>query len=502
MIEIHNNFLKVKSTDNLFKAFQIYFRVINSSNYTENDEIIDLYTIDKNGDMIIPPGFDMFIPDSQDKVDMRVKVLPEPLSNIDFDELAIMSDKVVLRDDQILAIKKMIYLKNGLLQLPTGIGKSEIIAGFLKCIRMIVGHDVPTIILEPTVKLVTSTVERFNKYGIKAKEYSDCRGTIDGIIITHPMSLLNDLKKNNKLFDSVKIFIADECQHLQSDSWSTIVNSLPVVEYRLGLSALVIDPDKVPITTINKLDYSELMAIGGTGNILMEMKPSFYIDNKVLATPILFRINHSADEWIRKDLDWHQIRKHRLESDSRTNKIAKISSYLANSGYKSLILVGTKNHAYRIMEMINNYGLGDYCRCTFGGETYYKWDEEESKPEKCKDEDTYSKFEEGEFRIFIGTSHIYEGADIPNLDVIIPCSIGKQSRRVIQGVGRALRKSKKSKHGYAYIIDFTDHNCLVLSKHSRERYKIYTNTLGITKDRIYNNITFEKFKEIFHDLEA
>lgn len=502
MVEVYNNYLKVSRNDLLFKKLRRYLQVVEDSYGDKEPDIIDLFQLDDYGDMIILPGLDGFIPKSEERVDKRIKELPEPTVDIPFEELAVMSDKIMLRDDQIIAVKKATYLKNGILQLPTGIGKSEIIAGFLKVINFLVGHDIPTVILEPTTRLVEGTVERLNSYGIQAKNYSDCRGEIDGIIITHPSSLMNDLDKNSHLLNEIKIFIADECQHLRAQQWSRTVASLPKVEYRLGLSALVVDPNKLPITDIHKLDYEEIMAIGGTGNILMDMKASYYIQKGVLATPILFRLLHSADEWVRKDLDWTQVRKYRLESDKRTDKVAKVSAYLSNSGYKTLILVGTKKHAYKMMKMINDYGAGDICRCTFGGNKYYRWDEDKDKEVNCnKEEDTYDMYEKGKLRIFIGTSHIYEGADIPNLDVIIPASIGKKDRRVIQGIGRALRRSKKSKYGYAFIVDFTDNNCKVLSKQSRERLKIYTQNLGITNDRIYNGISFEVFKKIFHDIE-
>ena len=501
MIEVYNNKLIVDSKDPLFDKLRLFLRYVDetSGSRKSEPEVKYLFRLNRKGQMEILPGLDMFIPSTEERVDKRVSTLPE-LRELNFEKLAVMSDKVTLRDDQIIAVRKMYYLKTGLLQLPTGIGKSEIMAGFLKCINEYIGYDLDTIILEPTIKLVNDTVKRFNNYGIKAKPYAKSRGKVEGIIITHPKSLINDLRKNPHLLDNVKIFLGDEIQHIKCDTWCSIIYNLPNVEYRLGLSALVIDEDKLPVDNIHKLDYTEIMAIGGIGDVLMHMKSSFYIQRGILSTPVLFRIENSANEPIRKYNNWTQIRKYRLESRARATKIANISSYLAVCGYKSLILVGTKAHAYEIMKLIGSLGLKDQCRCTFGGNQYFELDEHDN-PVKCKDpKQVYSDFEKGDVKIFIGTSHIFEGADVPNLDAVILSGVGKHPRRVIQGIGRALRKTKTGK--YAYIIDFTDHSDYILSKHSLDRLEYCKNLVGVSTDKIYSFISYEDFKLEFYRLEG
>jgi superfamily II DNA/RNA helicase len=165
-----------------------------------------------------------------------------------------------------------------------------------------------------------------------------------------------------------------------------------------------------------------------------------------------------------------------------------------------LILVGTKEHAYRILELVHSYGLGEVCRCSFGGGTYFRFDEEKNSVVKCKDEDTMEGFESGKLKILIGTSHIYEGADIPNLDIIILASVGKGLRKYIQGVGRGLRRSKTGK--YAHIIDFTDHYDRVLAKHSHDRLDMFRTVIGVSDSNIYDSLSFEKFKQMFCSIEG
>lgn len=510
MIEVYNNFCVVRSSDKeLIDSLSSYLKSIDDSD-KENLIVKNLYLIDKNGDMVFPRGLDYLIPDQFDRVFKDEITIPENFS-IDYDKLAHSFGDILLRDDQILSIKKMLFCRRGIIQAATGSGKSEIVAGFIKALKVICDELPNIIILEPTLVLVNGMIERLKKYGIDATPYSECRGSISGVVVTHPMSLNNDLDKDENLLASVKVFISDEGHHLKATTWYTLLNAMPNLEFSIAMSASVIEPSRLPITDLSKLKYDETMVIGATGNVILDIPPSYYIERGILARPILFRILNSASEFIERSAksgrskrsnDWHSIRKNRLESEYRTSLISRIASFLSYSGYKSLILVGTKDHAFRILKMIHEIGLSDNCRCSFGSNEFYRYDNESDSVVECnKSEDTLREFNDGEFNILIGTSHLYEGADIKSLDCVILASIGKTLRKVIQGVGRAIRKTKTSKKGYAYIVDFTDHNDKILSYHSMKRVEMLTSIVGVSESDIYSRVSFEEFKTIFSNLE-
>lgn len=499
MIEVRNNFGRVSSSDpGLINSLTQYLVSVDKSD-KDNPVVQPLYNIDSNGDLLIPYGLLKFIPDSVSRIDKKSEEIPNEFE-IDYDKIAHSFGNIVLRDDQLIGIRKMLLLRRGIMQLATGAGKTEIMAGFLMGLKEICGYIPDTIILEPTLLLVNSTVERLRRYGIDVSAYSESRGSISGVLVTHPTSLNNDLEKNPDLLRNLKVFLSDEGHHLQADTWNRLLVSCSNIEFSIAMSASVIDPNRIPIVELGRLDYNEVLVVGATGDVIMNIPPSYYIQKGILANPILFRLSNPADEYCRKEYDWHQIRKYRLESPARTQLVAKCSAFLANSGYKVLILVGTKEHAYKILNLIYNYGLGDLCRCSFGGGSYFKWDQESSKAIACKDENTMEGFESGTFKILIGTSHIYEGADIPNLDAVVLSNAGKTLRKVIQGIGRAIRRSKTGK--YAYIIDFTDHFDKVLSKHSKSRRDMCTSIIGVDPSNIFDSCTFESFKQKFYELEG
>ena len=108
-----------------------------------------------------------------------------------------------------------------------------------------------------------------NKYGVPAVPYSESRGVIEGIMVTHPSSLNNDLKKNPDLLKNLKVFLSDEGHHLQADTWNRLLKSAPGIEFSIAMSASVINPARIPVTELNHLDYGEALVIGDTVNIIM-----------------------------------------------------------------------------------------------------------------------------------------------------------------------------------------------------------------------------------------
>lgn len=507
MIEIYNNKLVVKDQLTLCKLIPYLTFDYSRDNETEED-IFKAYTLESDDGtplvegeagtrMTIPKGLLQFLPSDLETVDKSIRTIQD----YDVDGIQDCLEGITLRDDQVLAITKMTKVRNGIIQMATGAGKTECIAGFLINFYNHNGYFPSTLILEPTVHLVEATVKRLNAYGIPAEMYAKNRGTLTGISVTHPMSLNNDLKDDPTILRDLKVFITDECHRLSADTWRSLINYMDNVEFTLGVSASAIYPTKIPVKSLDMLDGDEVRIIGVTGNVILDIPPSYYINHNILARPVLLRMTNPANEhYGQYKSNWGQIRKKVLESPTRTSKISQVASFFSSCGFKCLILVGTKNHAYEVMKYVSRIGLSDKCRSSFGGGIYYKYNDSKDKPVKCSsDENVFQGFEEGKFSIFIGTSHIYEGMDVPNLDVVILGSVGKKLRRIIQGVGRAIRKSKTGNN--AYIVDFTDHCNRVLRTHSLKRATICREIIGVPDSSVYGNLDLSTLKNIILQLE-
>ena len=219
-----------------------------------------------------------------------------------------------------------------------------------------------------------------------------------------------------------------------------------------------------------------------------------------LAIPVLLRFHNDAsyesfNEEVNKG-NWHAVQKVRLQSDKRNEIIVRCSEFFINKGRKVLILVNTIEWSRKLLKMFNEFDMNDSVRASYGGGAFEKISD---SGDLCEDDNCLNRFDNGEFGILIGTSHIYEGTDIKNLDVIILAYGGKKDRLQIQGTGRALRKTKTGK--YAYIVDFTDDGDRMLSRQSNQRFERYKNEMKIPESRIFNDITIGRLSNIFDELE-
>lgn len=404
---------------------------------------------------------------------------------------------IELRPEQELAIIRSLKNHRGLIQAATGAGKTYMICGILQFLRMKFGRYPNSIILVPTQYLMEEFQRNMEELGIESKIYSDCRGKLDGIVIAHPKSLNNDLDKGLIGLNEVEVLIADESHHVAATTWMRLFLGAINAQYVLGFSASIIDSRNLPVNRISDLKYDELKIVESTGDVLIDIPPSYYSDGTVLAKALVARIKYTVTEPISDPKNWHQIRSQQLESDNRSELIVNSARCLNSYGLKVLILINTHEHGYKLLDMFNEIGLSGITACSYGGNTFYQI----INGERVKlSKDSMNKFKTGELQILIGSSHVYEGVDIPNLDAVIMAVVGKNNRKIIQGVGRSLRRTKNGK--YSYVIDFTDDNSGVLHYHSNERRKMYSNLIGVPENRIFDSISIGDFSNLLQNIEV
>ena len=411
-------------------------------------------------------------------------------------------DGITLRNEQIEAVKRALINKRCIIQMGTGSGKSEVMCAITKCLADTNNGIIPTVlVMEPTIRLKTEMIERFRKYSIPCVDYSENRKIIDNCVnICHPQSLGNDLKKDLELLNNVQVLFGDEGHHMKSESWRSPTKMMKNLEYSIVVSASAIDQSHINGKNISNFSYNELLVIGSSGPIVYNIAAGSLINKGSLAKPVLIVLRNLANEEIenykRNYLNWNIVSKIRLQSKARTELIAKTSEFFSNKNRKSLILVHTRSWAYEIMKVLNELGISERARCSFGGGIFEKYNGYEFERDN---DNVFEKFSSGEISILIGTSHLYEGVDIPNLDVLILAYGGRNERLQLQGVGRVLRKTKSGNK--AYIVDFTDSEDIVLSSQCNKRMKRYEDIIGIKKEDIYYDIDIDTLDYIFNIYE-
>lgn len=383
-------------------------------------------------------------------------------------------------------------------------GKTEMMIATIKILTQLNDGICPTVLVfEPTTKLITDTVKRFKQYDVDAVAYSKNRKILPNTVnIAHPKSLGNDLKENPKLLEGVEVLFGDECHHYTCETYRIPTYDMPSLLYSIGVSASAISQEHVGKKKINQYSYNEVLTMGATGALLINITSEYLIAKGDLANPILFRVKYEATEHLNKlfETDWNRVSKVHLQSDRRNHLICRLAENFAKVGRKVLILVNTVEWSRKLLEMFSAMGDYNLVFASYGGGKLEKVTNEWHPQFISGESDCFDRFDSGEYKILIGTTHLYEGADIKNLDVIILAYGGNAERLQVQGLGRALRKTKTGK--YAYVIDFTDDNDLVLSKHSKTRLKRYRDIIGIPKDNIYDCVDESKVDAIFRDREG
>jgi superfamily II DNA or RNA helicase len=481
--------------------YSVYVKsILDYLTYTDpvTKEVALMYTV--ASDLIkIPIGYlsylkiDLTSPDVKDLRRSGIKSVEFNREN--WLKVADILPAIMLREDQTEAVLTALRTKSGIYQMATGSGKTEVICAIIKYWQEEMNITPNILILEPTVQLVNQTIARLAKYGIDATNYIDTR-EVGGIKVTHPASIYNDLVEDPLRLSQIQVIICDEGHHLSAITWRTILDGAMNLEVRLAFSASIIRQENIKFTELTSLDLEELLIVGVMGGVAIHHPPSYYIQLDILAKPYVFRMFNKADEKIVSKtkgrtqarfhgVDYHAIKNDRLGSAARFALCAATVVELCLFNLKTLILVDTKEQATTLLKIFDSMGWGSRARSIFGGQTVMYFNPTTDQPEVV-DEDAIQSLTDGRINILIGTSVMYEGADLPLLDVVVLYSVGIEQRVFIQTIGRVLRKGKTGK--FAYIVDFTDHECNVLRKQSHIRKHMYLDIIGVDDSDIYDGI--------------
>ena len=328
--------------------------------------------------------------------------------------------------------------------------------------------------------------------------------------VTFNVGKVAEYKYNLEIEDNHNYFansvLVSNCHHLKCETWNKLNSMIPNAEYSLGFSALSIDKSEIFNTDIRDFSYESSLIVGSAGRVLMHMDPSYYIEKGIIALPVVFRIKNNVvlpkgfDE-----SDWNKLTKVGLMSIDRTQKVAKVASLFSKHNRKTLILVSEKEYAFTLGKYLVSCGCTSF-GISFGAGTGYVYknyfisDEGiEVEYSEINSMDVIDCLTDGDINIVIATTHLDEGVDISNLDVCILANGGIKDRRIIQRVGRVLRKSKSGK--YAYIIDFTDNGSFILKRHSKSRLEMFKSEIGVPPNNIYNEVSIDEIEKKFLELE-
>lgn len=364
-----------------------------------------------------------------------------------------------LRDYQGEAIDSFLKAKRGVIESPTGSGKTLLALGAAAKL------GVPTLILAHTRNLV-------NQWADAAK--ADCRKQKIAVLVagkwkgdpltaTIIIASLGSLggktvaakkkKFNAQMLARIKFIVGDEVHHSPSKSFTKIVAACDAY-YRLGVSA----------TPFDRADGTGLLLEAYFGPRIHTVSKSRLVAAGHLARGMVafLSCDKPSNLEARKRLTYNEAYKAGIvHNDYRNKKLAKcMAAQVRIHKKRVLCLVREIVHGYKILEATEEYIDQDRV-------AYVTAD----TPANIT-KDILKEFGKGNIDLLIASPVFGEGVDIPSVDVVVVADSGKSVIGTTQKIGRGTRTNKGRKMSYL-VIDVLDTTHKYLIDHAEKRIDIY-----------------------------
>jgi superfamily II DNA or RNA helicase len=324
---------------------------------------------------------------------------------------------VILRDYQNNAIKDILSgindRKNTVIQLPTGTGKTTVIAEALRIWRSNYGKNQRSLVVVHRVELVEQIIERFMQFGIKAGKIKAGEPVNTNFQIQ--VGLIQSLRNPARRPVTLGLIIVDEAHHINASSYSDLISYYDTFKPTvIGVTATPSRLDGKPLGAV----FSQLFEYGQITNFI---NSGFLSPMKHYATgfPELKKIK------VKSTGDYDEKA---LVAEMSNEKIMAnlIKGYEMHSPNKKMIVFAVNTeHAVNIANR--------YCGSGFSAVALdYKTDNDTRRQ-------TVEDFKNGKIQILVNVNLFTEGFDCPDVEVIQLARPTKSLNLYLQMVGRGMR---------------------------------------------------------------
>ena len=364
-----------------------------------------------------------------------------------------------LRDYQYQCVGEAITRKRAILLSPTGSGKSFIIYTLIRW--YLENYNDKVLIIVPTTSLVEQMNSDFWEYGFDVdnevhKIYSGKDKDTDKRVIVSTWQSIYKLPK--VWFEQFGAVFGDECHGFKSKSLMNIMNKASNAEFRFGTTG-----------TLDGSQTHELVLQGLFGKVYRVTTTKQLQDNDTLAKLEIKRLVLEYDNQVRKDFGkrTYQDEIDFIVNHEKRNKFIK-NLALDLKGNTLILYNYVEKHGKPLFNLIRN-DADENRKVFFVSGDVATSDREAIRGIVEKQENSITVASLGTFST---------GINIRNLHNIVFASPSKSQIRVLQSIGRGLRKSDNDKPTVLYDIsdDISWKNRKNYSLiHSWERLKIYQN---------------------------
>jgi superfamily II DNA or RNA helicase len=357
----------------------------------------------------------------------------------------IAGEPIVLRDYQIELINNFLSNPQCLQEIAPGAGKTIMTAALSASIERY-GRS---IVIVPNVSLVTQTEKDYRNLGLNVGVYYGGRKEIGHTHTICTWQSLNVMLKNTKadeaevpideFLEGVVCVIVDEVHQAKADALKTLLTGvMSHIPIRWGLTG-----------TIPKAKLESQALFVSLGPVINKLSASTLQEQGVLAQC------HVNIIQLQDGLEFSNYQselKHLLEDSTRLDVIAKQIQSLKASG-NTLVLVDRVNAGKEIVSRIPDAVF-------ISGDTKAQVRQEE-----------YDKVSVNSGLVLVATYGVAAvGINIPRIFNVVLIEPGKSFVRVIQSIGRGIRKAEDKDH--VEIYDITS-SCKFAKRHLTKRKEFY-----------------------------
>lgn len=356
-----------------------------------------------------------------------------------------LPEKFAPRDYQIDGFVHAIRSRRKLLLSPTGSGKSLILYLLIRKLM----SDGKILIIVPTINLVSQLSSDFKDYGFDSEIHIHSiyagldKESNKTIVISTWQSLY---KLPESYFAQFNTVISDECHLAKAKSITDIMTKLTQAQYRIGTTG-TLDGTKTHKLVLEGL-FGETRKITTTKELM---------DNQTLSDfnikCILLKHDQNKCELYKK-AEYHDEIDYLINSKSRNNFIRNLALSLKGN---TLILFQYIKHGEILRSLIEEKGK----------QVFFIYGKTESEVR----EETRAIIETEENAIILASVGVFSlGVNIKNLHSVIFASPSKSRIRVLQSIGRVLRRSDTKTN--SVLFDIADD--MIYKKHQNFTFKHFS----------------------------
>lgn len=404
------------------------------------------YMLDKVLPMIEGMGYEISIKDDRDSI-----TAPEHIDK-DF----IKHTGIELYYYQVDAINLLIDDERGVYELPTSAGKGLLAAIIAKVYQ----SQLDFIIIVPTEKLVKQVYADCKLVGLDighivaklSKKNRELEWTKQHMVCTWQM-----LKNNKHRLERYRGFVYDEMHVMGDVMFAILETELSNAVVRVGMTGTV-PKDKHKREKV-------LCHIGG--DVLIKIAPKQLQDEGYISTCDIemYALEHQFEDLNVSEWEWDDEQKYLLTNTLRHEHISELVLGLPN---ETTLILCFKELAVRLAVLTGYDVITGDTSSNERDEYYHKLEHEKNYPLIA----TYDT---------VGT-----GTSIDEITLLVTIDVGKNETRIVQGIGRGLRKDGGEDHlkvidiyskMYVYNRESTKWIDFSYSgmKHVKERIRLYKN---------------------------